>query len=26
VIDDAAKLVSKCEACPRFSHKTKAPA
>jgi ribonuclease HI len=26
VIDDAAKLVSKCEACQRFPHKTKAPA
>jgi hypothetical protein len=24
VIDDAAKLVSKCEACQRFSRKTKA--
>jgi hypothetical protein len=25
VIDDAAKLVSTCEACQMFSHKTKAP-
>jgi hypothetical protein len=26
MIDDAAKLVSTCEACQRFSRKTKAPA
>jgi hypothetical protein len=26
MIDDTAKLVSTCEACQRFSHKTKAPA
>jgi hypothetical protein len=26
IIDNAAKLVSTCKACQRFSHKTKAPA
>jgi hypothetical protein len=26
VIDDAAKLVSTCQACQKFSRKTKAPA
>jgi hypothetical protein len=26
VIDNAAKLISTCEACQKFSHKTKAPA
>jgi hypothetical protein len=26
MIDDVAKLVSTCEACQRFSRKTKAPA